>query len=740
MSNIFTPIFLAGSSPESPDEEDSSGSDEETPAAESEKSTEPETTAGPDDSDTEKPDDSDREGPTGTDNTEDVPSQGEGEDSDGDTPAVIGGEVPDAETRLERARRVAGHDAATAARVSERGHKTGEFDIPVVAFEDAYPAPIENEIAASHARNLSKLRQRAIDTERATRVAAVARKHAGADVSPSAYLGTYERVFEAVIEDEFERLEEGADPAEVKDDLRASVRTALVDMQVGVDEFADVESVAPLAEDDYASELTLEEALDAIPQPVWYVDDEHTILEYNTAVNRLVDLPDDHRDFLGVDNREGIAAAAYADGSRHQSICDKVAENPRDAEQHWDIEDVSDEFAEFTDHYVYEDTGVTTTQAGTETHIRFIAVPFFDDDGELKGVYELTEDNTEQVRHDRAVTELVTEVTDTLEEIGDGNLDARAHYQDTHAVLEQELLELTPEINEMADSFEQLVNRVGQRASELADSIERATTSAHRIEEQVAEQNDSLESVADEMEDFSATMEEVAASSSEVADAAELALEEAEDGVRAGKSAREVTDEVITISDGLVETVEQLDEYMQEIGDVAEVIAEVADQTNMLALNANIEAARAGEKGEGFAVVADEVKSLANETQEHTEEIASRIETIQRQTVETVDEAERSHEQVQAVETEIDSALESLHTISETVENAAEGIQEVADANDEQAATVEEVTATIDVVRDSARQVADTTENIVDESETQQEAVSNLSERVEEISTMDDRQ
>jgi methyl-accepting chemotaxis protein len=71
-----------------------------------------------------------------------------------------------------------------------------------------------------------------------------------------------------------------------------------------------------------------------------------------------------------------------------------------------------------------------------------------------------------------------------------------------------------------------------------------------------------------------------------------------------------------------------LTEAADKVRTVLDFIEEIAARTNLLALNATIEAARAGAAGRGFAVVAGEVKTLAEQTQKATRDIAETLADI----------------------------------------------------------------------------------------------------------------
>ncbi|WP_119681482.1 methyl-accepting chemotaxis protein [Indioceanicola profundi] len=130
--------------------------------------------------------------------------------------------------------------------------------------------------------------------------------------------------------------------------------------------------------------------------------------------------------------------------------------------------------------------------------------------------------------------------------------------------------------------------------------------------------------------------------------------------------------------------VRHLSQAVGRIGEVADLIKSIAGQTNLLALNATIEAARAGEAGKGFAVVASEVKSLANQTAQATEEIASQIAAVQdatRQSVEAIRMIGGTVREMDGISAQVAAAAEeqsaATSEITRNVTEAARGTSEV---------------------------------------------------------------
>ncbi|HDT15744.1 MAG TPA: hypothetical protein ENN55_05995 [Firmicutes bacterium] len=115
------------------------------------------------------------------------------------------------------------------------------------------------------------------------------------------------------------------------------------------------------------------------------------------------------------------------------------------------------------------------------------------------------------------------------------------------------------------------------------------------------------------------------------------------------------------------DVIKELQNTSKETRKIVVSVAEIAKKTNLLSLNAGIEAARAGEAGKSFAVVANEIRSLAEASQQATNEIdgfVSNMEELAKRAVTVMSGQNKIEEAVNVVYTASDAFINIVNSLT----------------------------------------------------------------------------
>jgi methyl-accepting chemotaxis protein len=333
----------------------------------------------------------------------------------------------------------------------------------------------------------------------------------------------------------------------------------------------------------------------------------------------------------------------------------------------------------------------------------------------------------------RSINKPIAHLQATVQEVTDGNLDARTRMQGNDelgqlgnafdTLLDERVSQLASSAHEnevLNTSVIEIMQSLGQLAQNdltvkvpvtgdvtgaISDAINLVTTetggalrqvlgisanvarAATQVRQRAAEVMLAAEKNGVEVSETSRELQSAASALNDIAGQAQNANLAAERAISATSQALKIVSETVqgvSLSrDQIRETekrLRRLGERSQEITTVVKIINQIAERTSVLALNAGMQAAAAGEAGRGFALVADEVKRLAENARDATRQIGTLVNGIQADAGDTI--RNMNDTIVQVVE------------ISKLAERAGEQMEQTLSATDGLVSSVREIAST----------------------------------------------
>lgn len=329
----------------------------------------------------------------------------------------------------------------------------------------------------------------------------------------------------------------------------------------------------------------------------------------------------------------------------------------------------------------------------------------------------------------RSISVPLAELRHTIEQAErDRDLTARTSIKSN-----DEIGQVAQAYGRMMARFNEIMANIKQLSTNLQANAQSLASTTVDTREDVERQTRETDQVATASTEMSHAIEEVSRQSQQASTAANDANRETIDGKEVLNSTIASINRLAERMRGASDVINRVETDSTAIGTVLDVIRGIAEQTNLLALNAAIEAARAGEQGRGFAVVADEVRSLAQRTQESTEEIQEMIERLQSGTREAVATMESGTSEMENTVAEASKAGESLQAIANAVSLISDMNSQIATATEEQMSVSQEISQNVVNISDICKRSEESVQKVEGNSHEVESVASTLNQIVSEF-------
>lgn len=307
----------------------------------------------------------------------------------------------------------------------------------------------------------------------------------------------------------------------------------------------------------------------------------------------------------------------------------------------------------------------------------------------------------EQERRDKEhLEQSVRRYVEFVEKVGNGDLSGRLDTQGAG----DEIALLGENLNRMNDSLKELTGQMRQATgnmNEASAEILAATTQQAAV---ISEQSAAVTQTTATVEEVRQTAQQTAERTRHVSQMVQESTQLADSGLQSVEKTMEgmeaIKDQVAAIAENII----ALSEQTQRIGEIISTVNDIADQSNLLALNAAIEAARAGEAGKGFAVVAGEVRSLAEQSQAATAQVREILTEIQKAASSAVKVTEEGTRRAEKGGQLTQSTGEAIHAINDRIGQAALAAQQIAVSTKEQFVGMDQISSAMESITQAASQ------------------------------------